>query len=819
MKQTKSVEDWFSKRGFAPAGFQRELWQQFGDGNNGLLVAPTGAGKTYAVAGAVVAEALRAAAAGNGNTDKTTGLRLLWVTPLRALAADIAAAVQELCSGVGLEWEVALRTGDTSSSLKAKQRKRLPEVLITTPESLHMMLSYPGGDKLFANLICVVADEWHDLLGTKRGVMMQLALAHLESLAPDYRVWGMSATISNSDEALEVLTACSDRPAVLVRDDRPKALELITVIPDNIERFPWAGHLGDRLLPRVVELIQANRSTLVFTNTRNQSEVWYRKLLAADPDLAGQIALHHGSLAPGERSWVEAALHDGRLKAVVCTSSLDLGVDFRPVDTVVQIGSPKGVARFVQRAGRSGHSPGEVSRAYFVPTNALELFEAAALKAAVKGGLTEAIVSPRLSLDVLTQWLVTLGAGDGLDVPAVRAEVRRTYAYRDLPDELWNWALAFVTTGGDALKGYEHFRRLGPDGDGRIRTRSRDITTRHRLNIGAITSSVALRVQVQRGRVLGSVEETFAGALTPGQTFWFAGRSLEFVRVREMTVWVRLSSLRTGITPAWAGGRLPLSSQLAAGLRHQLAQAAAGQTDSPELCALAPIVRLQQAWSHLPAEDELLVEQFHNREGYHTLLYPFEGRAMHEVMAALLASRLGREPNTFSFSYNDYGFELLSALPVELNDVTVRRLLAPDDVEADVLLAVESGSMPRRQFRSIAAIAGLISKGRPGKPQSNRHLQASSEMVYDTLATYDPGNQLLEQARREVLEQVVDISRLQAALERLAGGTVCLRQPPHATPLSFPLMVDRLRERLSTEKLTDRINRMQAQLEHYAHKL
>ena len=804
-----TVEAWFESRGFTPAPFQRELWSSYAAGENGLLVAPTGSGKTFALAGAALGYA-------QSSQLKAGKLRLLWITPLRALASDISTAIADMADGLGLNWQVAQRTGDTSSTTKAKQRKQLPEVLVTTPESLHMMLSYPGCERLFSGLDGVVVDEWHDLLGTKRGVMMQLALSHLQGLSPSMKVWGVSATIGNTRDAMQTLLSAQNRKTRLVLDKRPKELEISTVIPDDIERFPWAGHLGDRLLHRVLELIMASRSTLVFTNTRNQSEVWYRKLLAAEPDLAGQIALHHGSLASKERSWVEAALHDGRLKAVVCTSSLDLGVDFRPVDTVVQIGSPKGVARLMQRAGRSGHAPGETSRAYFVPTNALELFEAAALKSSIDNGEVEPIYAPHMSLDVLTQWLVTLGAGDGVNARLVQAEVRQTAAYHGLSQSLWDWAIAFVTTGGAALGGYDTFRKLGLDSDGRLHTQSREITTRHRMAIGAITSSASMRVQIQRGQMLGSVEESFAAALRPGQTFWFSGRALEFIRIREMTVWVRASKSRTGITPAWAGGRLPLSNQLAAGLRHQLDAALAGKLDTPELRALSPLVKLQQAWSHLPGERQLLVETFKNREGYHTLVYPFEGRAMHEVIAALMAARLGRDPNTFSFAYNDYGFELLSALPVVIDEPTMRTLLSPVALEADVLAAIDAGTMPRRQFRSIAAIAGLITTGRPGKPQSNRHLQASSEMVYDTLISYDPHNELLAQSRNEVLEQVIDIDRLRSTLERMAAGEIIISNPPRATPLAFPLMVDRLRERLSTEALSVRIARMQQQLERYA---
>ena len=806
------VADWFASQGFEPAAFQRELWSEYASGKNGLLIAPTGSGKTYAVMGAIAAAALE-------TVDEQPGLKVIWITPLRALATDIALALSELVTGVGLKWEVELRTGDTSASNKRKQRKRLPEILVTTPESLHVMLSYPQSSQLFTALECVVVDEWHELLGSKRGIMMQLGLAHLRSVAPGLRVWGISATIGNPAQAMKALLSAQTRPQLLVQDIRHKTITIQTVIPTDIERFPWAGHLGDRLLSNVLEIIQSSATTLVFTNTRNQSEVWYRKLLAADRNLAGRIALHHGSLSNVERAWVEGALHGERLKAVVCTSTLDLGVDFRPVDTVVQIGSPKGVARIMQRAGRSGHAPGAISKLYFVPTNALELFEAAALKEAVAQRNVEPIMAPIMSLDVLVQWLVTLGSGDGFNQHEVFREVKQTAAYCDITPEIWNWAINFVTTGGAALSAYENFRKLEADESGRLYARNREITTRHRQAIGAITSSTVIRVQLLRGRVFGSVEETFAASLTTGQIFWFSGRALEFVRIREMTLWVRLSKSRSGVTPSWAGGRLPLSNQLAAQLRRQVALANDPVAATPELQALQPLSILQQAWSKLPQENELLVEQFDNREGSHLLIYPFEGRSMHEVIAALLAARIGKEPNTFSFSYNDYGFELLSAKPVVLSESSLHKLLSPDNLAADIAAAIENGTMPRRQFRSIAIIAGLVTNGRPGKPHATRHVQASSEMVYDVFKQHDPHNQLLRQSQQEVLDQVVDISRLQQTLERVAACDMLLTYPPRATPLAFPLMVDRLRERLTTEKFTDRVTRMQMELEKYANAL
>jgi ATP-dependent Lhr-like helicase len=803
-----NIEDWFKQHSLQPAPFQRELWEAYGYDANGLVIAPTGAGKTYGMMGAIVTYAQQ-------KHLKPGGLRVLWITPLRALAKDISAAVQTITADTLPEWQTALRTGDTSQSVKVAQRKQLPEILITTPESLHILLSYKGATALFKDLACIVVDEWHELYGSKRGTMMQLALAHLQTIAPDMHVWGMSATIGNIDQASQGLLSAQNRPTVVVKDQRPKPIMLETVLPESIERFPWAGHMGDTLLPQVLQIIHSNRSTLIFTNTRNQAESWYRKLLAADAELAGRIALHHGSLASDQRAWVEAALHDGKVLAVVATSSLDLGVDFRPVDTVIQIGGPKGVARFLQRAGRSGHAPGETSRMYFVPTNSLELIEAAALREAVAGNTVEAVLAPELSLDVLTQWLITLGVGDGFEPSATYKTVKKTQAYRHLTQDVWEWALEFVSSGGSALGNYEQYQKLKLDKQGTMRAQNRQISNRHRLAIGAITSTTSIPVQVLRGSVLGSIEESFVANLQPGQTFWFAGRPLSFLRVRDNKAWVTASRTKQGITPSWVGGRLPLSSQLAVATRMQVEAAEQGKLTSPELQALKPLLAVQSNWSHIPKSNELLVEQFQTREGQHIVIYPFEGRAIHEILAALIASRLGVDPNTFSFAFNDYGFELLAAKSISIDESAMRKLFSTKNLDSDVKHAINEGSLPRRQFRSIAIIAGLINSGRPGKPQSNRHLQASSEMIYDVLREYDPDNQLLQQANDEVLAEIVDISRLQQTLERLQDSQIVMTHPPHPTPFAFPLMSERIRERLSTETYTERLQRMQAQLERY----
>lgn len=814
------LDAWFAARGWTPFPFQRAAWAAYLAGESGLIHAATGTGKTYAAWFGPVAEALVHGDAG------PPGLRLLWVTPLRALAADTAATLQVPLADLGLPWRVEMRTGDTSAATRARQRRQLPEALVTTPESLSLLLARDDAATLFASLRCVVVDEWHELLASKRGVQVELALARLRRWRPALRTWGLSATLGNLDTALATLLGshviwgpepapASRPPGRLIEGEQPRTIVIDSLIPETIERFPWAGHLGLRMLDQVVREIEAVQSCLVFTNTRAQTEQWYQAILAARPEWAGLIALHHGSLAPETRAWVEDGLRDGRLRCVVCTSSLDLGVDFSPVERVLQIGSPKGVARLLQRAGRSGHRPGAPSRATCVPTHAFELIEAAAARRAIAAGRIEARPPLDRPLDVLAQHLVTVALGGGFHPDDLLAEVRATAAYRDLSEEEWRWCLDFVTRGGGALDAYPEYRRVGPDAEGRYRVTDEAIARRHRQAIGTITADAAMVVRYLGGEQLGTVEEAFIARLGPGDRFTFAGRVLEFVRVKEMTAWVRRATAADGAVPRWTGGRLPLSSELAAAVRERLQVARNGVFDDPELEALRPVLALQARWSRLPVADELLVERTRTREGYHLFIYPFEGRLVHEGLAALLAYRLARRrPITFSVAANDHGFELLAAeLPPLEDEADLREALSAGGLSEDLLAALNAAELARRQFREIARVAGLVVVVPPGERRSARSLQASSNLFYDVFQQYDPQNMLLHQARREVLERQLEHQRLRATLERIAAGRVTIVSTPRPTPFAFPLLVERLRERVSSEELAERVRRMQARLE------
>ena len=816
------IESWFASRGWSPFEFQREVWRAYADGESGLVHAATGTGKTLAAWGAIVDAWLRAHDLPARSTkrvrrDSSPPMRAVWITPLRALAADTEEALRQPLVDLGVPWTLESRTGDTSAAVRARQRRRLPTALITTPESLTLLLTRDDAPEIFATLDAVVVDEWHELMGTKRGVQVELALARLRHFQPSVRTWGLSATIGNLDDALDALLGvgrvCKGR---IVRGVDPKQVVIDALIPPIVDRFPWAGHLGTQMLSQVVEVIDEAESTIVFTNTRSQTEIWYQAILEARPDWAGIIALHHGSLDRKRREWVEDGLRTGKLKCVVATSSLDLGVDFSPVDRVLQIGSPKGVARLLQRAGRSGHRPGAVSRVTCVPTNALELIEVAAARDGVEKGAIEARLPIDRPLDVLAQHVVTAALGGGFASDELLAEIRSTHAYAELSEMEWRWVLGFLTDGGDALRAYPEYARIIV-ANNRYVVESGAVAKRHRQSIGTIVSDAQIGVFYLRGDSLGSVEESFVARLKPGDRFVFAGTPLEFVRVRDMKAWVRRAPNAKGAIPRWMGSRLPLSGQLAALIRARLGEAADGVYRDDEMQAMRPLLEVQRRWSRIPNASELLIERVKTREGWHLFFYPFEGRLVHEGMSALFAYRISRlMPITFTMASNDYGFELLAPVEAPLDDALARGLLASENLLEDIMAALNATEMAKRQFRELARVAGLVFPGLPRSGKTARQLQVSSGLFFDVLTRYDPQNLLLVQATREVLERQLESTRLGRTLERLASATVQVTTPKRPTPLAFPLLVDRARERVSSESLGDRIKRMQLALERAA---
>ena len=866
------------------------------EGRSGLLHATTGAGKTYAVWFGALARGLAAAPAA-GLRDAAPPLGVLWITPMRALAADSLRALERPLVELAPHWSAGLRTGDTPSAERARQGRRMPTVLVTTPESLSLMLTRERAHEELAAVHTVIVDEWHELMGNKRGVQAQLALARLRRWNPALVVWGLSATLGNLEDAARVLLgargavavvgdghgggtrtspvdagpdvppparsdvpvardgldapqehdarhaqegkegkegqgtqgtqgqvqnaepraqppkgeACADAPPpLLVRGRIDKALVIDTLLPTQPGRFSWAGHLGAQMLEPLVAELERSTTALVFTNMRSQAEAWFQMLLRARPEWAGLIALHHGSLDKSVRAWVEAALKAGTLKAVVTTSSLDLGVDFLPVERVLQIGSAKGVARLLQRAGRSGHQPGRPSRVTLVPTHTMELVEAAAVRRAAQAGRIERRESPHKPLDVLVQHLVTVALGGGFEPGSLYEEVRGAWAYRDLTEAEFRWALDFVERGGASLGAYPEYHRVRRDPeDGLYRVPDRGIAKRHRLAVGTITGDATMLVKWLGGATIGTIEEGFIARLKPGDCFVFAGRVLEFVRTRDLAAYVRRATRSQGVIPRWQGSKMPLSTELADAVLELLEGAARGEFPDPELRAAEPMLRTQATVSVLPTPRSLLVERLDSREGHHLYVYPFAGRHVHMGLGALLAWRLARErPNTFSISINDYGFELMSALPIEVERVLDRSVLSTGRLLEDVLASLNSGELAQRRFREIARVAGLVFPGYPGAPKSMKQLQASSSLFYEVFRKYDAGNLLLGQAESEVLSQELDIRRLRATLDALAARRIDFVELGLPSPLGLPLMVERFREKLTTEKLNQRLERM-----------
>jgi ATP-dependent Lhr-like helicase len=689
----------------------------------------------------------------------------------------------------------------------------MPDLLITTPESLQLLLATKGYAQSFRSCYAIVVDEWHELLGSKRGVQMELALSRLKTVSPSLRIWGISATIGNLDQARQVLLGPESEAlqnSVLIRAQLSKKITVKSLLPEKMETFPWRGHLGLHLLEQVIPVINNSKTTLIFTNTRSQCEIWFQKILEREPGFAGEIAMHHGSIDKETRLWVEEAIRKERLKAVVCTSSLDLGVDFAPVETVVQIGGPKGVARFLQRAGRSGHRPGEESLIYFLPTHAIELVEAAALQRTVEGEGVEDRIPYINSFDVLVQYLTTLAVSDGFYPGEIFREVSDTFCFQAMTRDQWEWLLKFLVLGSQSLQTYDEYKKVEVMEDGKFKVNNRGVAMRHRFQIGTIVGDADLVVRYQKGGYIGTIEEWFISKLRKGDVFTFAGRNLEFIRIREMQALVQKSARKTAKVPSWMGGRLTLSAQMSELLRQELYSATLPMDrQSLEIRSLAPLFERQRWESVVPGPGEFLIETFQTREGFHHLFYPFEGRFVHEAMASLLSYRISLlSPITFSLAYNDYGFELLSDRELDMQMVLDNDLFTVEYLMEDLQKSLNATEMARRKFRDIAVISGLVFTGYPNKGVKMKHLQSNSQLLFDVFRDYEPDHLLFQQAFRETFEHQLEEGRLRLALERIASQKVVWKACEKPTPFSFPIITDRLREKLSSEKLADRIRRM-----------
>ncbi len=817
MNQTELLniaETWFQQKNWNAFPFQKKTWKAFLEGKHGLLNAPTGSGKTYALWVPIVLQYIK------DNPDykerHNKGLKAIWITPLRALSVEIQQAAQRFADELGTGLTVGIRTGDTTQSERAKQKRNMPDLLITTPESLMLLLASKGYEKTFKTLTAVVVDEWHELLGSKRGVQMELGLSRLKTISPTMRIWGISATIGNLEQAQDVLLGMDEAlrvNSVLIKANLKKKIVVKSIIPKKMETFPWRGHLGLHLLNDIIPIIKESKTTLIFTNTRSQCEIWFQKILEKYPEFAGEMAMHHGSINKETRLWVEQAIRNESLKAVVATSSLDLGVDFAPVETIIQIGGPKGIAKFLQRAGRSNHRPGEPSVIHFLPTHAMELIEASALKKAVKGDVMEDRIPYLLSFDVLIQYLVTLAVSEGFFPKEIYPEIKNTFCFQGITEEQWQWCLNFITMGSQSLQAYDEYKRVIVDEDGLFYVDSRQTAMMHRLSIGTIVSDAMVQVKYVTGGFIGTIEEFFIGKMKPGDTFVFAGRTLELVRIRNMVAQVRRSSKRTRNVVSFMGGRMALSSQMSEILRNELQSEADHKRDTPELKALSHIFDRQEKESIVPGTNEFLIETFKTREGYHHVFYPFEGRFVHMAMSGLLAYRISLlSPITFSLAYNDYGFELLSDQPLDIQNVLDNNLFSTAYLFSDLQKSLNSTELARRKFRDIAVISGMVFTGYPSKQIKTKHLQSNSQLLFDVFRDYEANNLLYQQAFRETFEHEMEEGRLRLALERIASQEVIWKQCEEATPFSFPIITDRLREKLSSEKLKDRIKRMTLKL-------
>lgn len=785
------------------------------EGKHGLLNAPTGSGKTYALWFPIVLNHIKNHP--DYKSKHRKGLKAIWITPLRALSQEIKQSAERITKDLDTQMTVGIRTGDTSTKERARQRTAMPDLLITTPESLQLLLSSKGYAKLFKDCSAIVVDEWHELLGTKRGVQMELGLSRLKTVCQNLRIWGISATIGNLEQAREVLlgpTSPALENSVLVKANLNKKITVKSIIPEQMETFPWRGHLGLHLLDEVVPIIQNSKTTLLFTNTRSQCEIWFQKILEKYPEFAGEMAMHHGSINKDTRLWVEQAIRNESLKAVVCTSSLDLGVDFAPVETVVQIGGPKGVARFLQRAGRSGHRPGKESVIYFLPTHAMELIEASAMQKAVLNSAVEDRIPYLNSFDVLIQYLTTLAVSDGFFPEEIYPEIKQTFCYQAITDEQWQWLLNFLVMGSQSLKSYDEYKKVEVEEDGRFKVNQRTVAMRHRFQIGTIVGDASLSVRYQKGGYIGTIEESFISKLTPGDVFTFAGRNLEFIRIKGMSAQVRNSSKRSNKIPSWMGGRLSFSAKMSELLREELYTAELPiSQQGPEIRALAPMFAKQRQESIVPLPHQFLIETFKSNDGYHHIFYPFEGRAIHEGMSSLLAYRISLlTPITCSLAFNDYGFELLSDKEINIQDILDNNLFTADYMLSDLQKSLNSNEMARRKFRDIAVISGMVFTGYPEKGIKMKHLQSSSQLLFDVFKDFEDDNLLYQQAFTETFEHQLEEGRLRLALERIAQQDIVWKKCSQATPFSFPIITDRLREKLSNEKLADRIKRMTAKL-------
>ncbi len=801
-------KDWFSRRGWSPRAHQLALVDHLSNGHSTLLIAPTGAGKTLAGFLPSLVE-LEARGKRKPGAAGSNGVHTLYISPLKALAVDIARNLETPVSEMGLPVKIETRTGDTPSHKRQRQKINPPDMLLTTPEQIALLLSDPASEKLFSSLRTVILDELHALVTSKRGDLLALGLARLRRLAPGLRTIGLSATVAEPD----------DLRAYLIDQPNPETRALSKVVqvaggakPDisilaSDERVPWSGHSARYALSDMYRLIKQHRVTLLFVNTRSQAEAIFQDLWRINEDTL-PIALHHGSLAVGQRRKVEAAMASGQLRAVVATSSLDLGIDWGDIDLVVNIGAPKGASRLAQRIGRANHRMDEPSKAILVPANRFEVLECQAALKASKAGDQDTPPLRQGALDVLAQHLLGLACAAPLDAVETFAEIRSSETYRHLSRESFDKALEFVATGGYALKSYDQYAKLRLGKDGLWRIAHSKIAQQYRLNVGTIVEAPMLKVRLVRskadgrrtpvgrgGRMLGEIEEYFIEQLTAGDTFIFGGEVLGFEAIRENEAYVSRAKSDSPMIPSYMGGKFPLSTYLAEGVRTMLAT-----PDSwPQLPdQVRDWLRLQQAKSRLPARDGLLVETFPRANKHYMVCYPFEGRLAHQTLGMLITKRLERMgARPMGFVANDYALAVwgLGDLSLQFSSgrIPLNTLFEEDILGDDLDAWLAESSLMKRTFRNCAVIAGLIERRHPGQEKTGRQITVSTDLIYDVLRAHEPDHILLKATWNDAAEGLLDISRLSQLLARIKGR-ITHTQLTRVSPLSVPILLEIGRE-------------------------
>ncbi|GEM70824.1 DNA ligase-associated DEXH box helicase [Sphingomonas aquatilis NBRC 16722] len=784
MDLPQPLTDWFASRGWHPRRHQLDMLREARAGRHALLVATTGAGKTLAGFLPTLAELIE---------QPTEGLHTLYVSPLKALAVDIQRNLVTPLDEMGVDIRVETRTGDTPSDRKARQRVKPPQILLTTPESLSLLLSYPDSVTMFAGLKTIVVDEVHAFATGKRGDLLSLCMARLQRISPGLRRVALSATIADPDGYRAWLAPDGDIGEVaLVQGEAGADPDITILLPED--RVPWSGHSGRYAAQQVMAEIEAHETSIIFCNTRSLAELIFQDLWKVNTDSL-PIGVHHGSLALEARRKVEGAMASGRLRALVATASLDLGVDWGNVDCVIQMGAPKGSSRLLQRLGRSNHRLDEASQGILVPGNRFEYLEARAALDAVEAGELDPDIFRPGALDVLAQHVMALACAAPFDQAALLDEIRSALPYSALDDATFDRVLHFISDGGYSLKAYDRFKRLTQDPDGLWRVSHPRFVTQHRLNAGIIVEATMLNVRFKNGRHLGKVEEGFAAQLSPGDTFFFAGLSCEVQSIDTEDLIVRASSKPARI-PTYGGSRMPLSTNLATRVRHFLAEPEQWHRFPPDV---RDWLEFQAKRSALPRPGQLLVETF-PREGRHYMVaYSFEGWNAHQSLGMLVTRRMEAEGlKPLGFVANDYALACYG-----LEKITdPAALFSPDILEHEFVDWVQQSHLLKRAFREVAVIGGLVERQHPGKRKTGRQVTFSTDLIYDVLRKYEPTHLLLQAAWDDARARMTDVGRLAHLLDR-AADTMLHVDLDRITPLAVPVLTLIGREKVSTGSADD----------------